>query len=75
MKVSFKGDNNWQDSSLSSTEMSHSKSNVFREGDYNVTSPDPKEQFLSTQQKDFGQPKAAGISTVTRRPYSHVIPK
>ena len=54
-----------------------SRSNVFRPGDYNAPSVTAREQFLSVQQKDFGPRKLlpAGVSTATRKGYSHVFPR
>lgn len=55
-----------------------SKSSVFREGDYNMTTRNTEGCFTTTQKRDFAEPQgplAAGVSTVTRKPYSHVLPK
>ena len=52
-----------------------SKSNIFREGDYNMMTQNTEGCFTTTQKRDFAEPQAAGVSTVTHRPYSHVLPK
>lgn len=52
------------------------RSNVFQEGDYNLTARNVEGCFTSTQKRDFvGGLPAAGVSTVTRTPHSHVTPR
>ena len=51
---------------------------MFRAGDYNSSSHTPNDHFVSIHMKDYaGGPSSlrpAGISTTTRKGYSHVIP-
>lgn len=65
--------------SSSNTDMGRSKSNVFRAGDYNASSLTPKDHYVSVQKKDYvvnpDSLPPAGVSTATRKGYSHVIPK
>ena len=64
--------------SSSSVGVDRSKSNVFRAGDYNNSSLTPKDHFVSVQMKDYvagpSSLSPAGVSTTTRKGYSHVIP-
>ena len=54
---------------------SKTKSSLFQEGDYNMTTKNVEGCFISTQNRDFVGLQAAGVSTVTRTPHSHVTPK
>jgi len=59
--------------------LDRSRSNVFRAGDYNTSSSLPRDHFLSVQQQDYNPPSrvqaVAGVSTATRKGYSHVFPR
>lgn len=55
------------------TEIGRSKSSVFREGDYNLISLDPQDQFTSTHKKAFPEPFSAGMSM--QKSYFHILPR
>lgn len=48
-------------------------SHVFRAGDYNIEGRPGN--YVSIHMSDFGEQAAAGVSTVTPKAYSHVLPK
>ena len=48
-------------------------SHVFRAGDYNVEGRPGN--YVSIHMSDYGQQAAAGVSTVTPKAYSHVLPR
>lgn len=56
-----------------------SQSNVFRAGDYNAPSSSSGDHFLTIQQQDYSTPSkvqaTAGVSTVTKKGYSHIFPR
>lgn len=52
---SFQGDGDYSnpDYLMNQTDKNRSKSHVFREGDYNMDSPNTAGHFVSTQKKDY----------------------
>lgn len=73
--LSFRGDGDASTGTDSFSKPDKTRSCIFMEGDYNMTTRNVEGRFITTQKRDFAGLPAAGISTVTRTPYSHVTPK
>ena len=76
--VSLRKDTSYANSPLASgsVDVSRSTSNVFRSGDYNLPLHASHEHFITTQRQDYQQQKTlppAGVSTATKKAYSHVL--
>lgn len=59
-------------------DVSRSMSSVFRSGDYNLPSHTSHGHFITTQKQDYQQKETlppAGVSTATKKAYSHVLPR
>ena len=59
-------------------DVSRSTSNVFRSGDYDLPSHASRGHFLTVQQQDYryrDRAPPAGVSTTTKKAYSHVLPR
>lgn len=54
--VSFRGDRPSADIVVS---QNRSKSNVFKDGDYNMTSPSTEDHLKSTQKTDYARPEVS----------------
>lgn len=55
-------------------DVSRSTSNVFRSGDYNFPSYMSRGNFITTQKQDYQAALPAGVTTSTKKAYSHVLP-